>query len=94
MKTLLTALSILALAVACNRKDSGSEFQQKQQEVNKEYREEVKDANKERKEEMSEAREDLREEQKEEAKEYIDEGNGAVIDRVEEEVEVVEPKKK
>jgi hypothetical protein len=89
MKTLLSALSILVLAVACN-KEPAAEFQEKQQEANKEYRDQVNDANEERikdvqnarearDKEIKDAREDLSEQQKEEAVEYVEDSEAATV---------------
>jgi DNA-binding cell septation regulator SpoVG len=101
MKILLMALPLMFIAISCNNKDAGTEFKQQKEEVNKEYRESVQDASQQRSEEIGDAaeerseelegaREDLKEHQKEEATEYVEESDGARIDRSEQEVEVIE----
>ena len=93
MKTLLFALPLMLIAVSCNNsKDANTEFNQQKEEVNKEYNEDVKELNQERSEEMKDAREDLQEEQKEEAVDYVEDAEGARINRGAQEVDVVEPK--
>jgi hypothetical protein len=89
MKTLLSALSILVLAVACNKEPS-AEYQQKQQEANQDYREQVNEAAEDRSEDIQDAREDLREEQKEEAEDYVDDSEAATVDRNANKVNVIE----
>ncbi len=92
MKTLLSALSILILAVACN-KEPVAEFQEKQQEVNKEYREEVNEANEERIKKMHDAREDLREQQKEEAVEYVEDSEAATVNPNSDTIRIIKKEK-
>ncbi len=100
MKTLLSALCILALAVACN-KEPAAEYQEKQQEVMKDYREDVNQATQDRNEEiqeatedrneaMGDATEDLREEQKEEAEDYVEDSESATVNEEMERVNVIE----
>ena len=103
MKTLLFALPLMLIAVSCNNsKDAGTEYNQQREEVNKEFNqdvneinqeraEEVNDLKEERNDELNEASEDLNEQQKEEAVDYVDEAEGARINRNADEVEVTEP---
>jgi F0F1-type ATP synthase membrane subunit b/b' len=91
MKTLLSALSILVLATACNMKDSNTELKQKQQEANKEFNDEVKDASQERSKEFKDASKEYGEEQKEEAEDYLESGEGATIDKDSDTIHVDEP---
>lgn len=91
MKILLLALPMLFVAIGCN-KNAGTEFNKEKEEVNKEYKESIKDATQERSEDLDSAIEDLEEQQKEEAKDYVEESEGARINRDQQEVEVEESK--
>lgn len=93
MKLLLIGISLMFMAVGCNKsKDASTEFQKEKQEANKEYGEKVKEATKERSEDIRDASKDLMEEQKEEAKDYIDKSDAARVNKHEQEVDVNESK--
>lgn len=62
MKTILVTLSILMLAVACDKRAPETKLQQEAQEARHDYNKEMNDAAQEREEEMNEAREDFRKE--------------------------------
>jgi hypothetical protein len=89
MKSLLLALPLLLIAVSCNNsKDAATEFNQQKEEVNREFNEEVQDLKEERSEDLKDAREDLKEEQKEEAIDYVEDADGARIERETQNIEV------
>ena len=89
MKTLFMAFALLTVGVACNKSPS-TDYNQKQEEAKQDYREEVNEAAKDRNEEIKDARKDLQEAQKEEAQEYVEESDGASVDKSQQRINVNE----
>lgn len=89
MKTLLLALPLMLFAISCNNsKDASTEFNQQKEEANREFNEDVQDLEQERRDDLNDAQEDLRDQQKEEAVDYVEDAEGARIDRGAQEVDV------
>lgn len=63
MKTILMSLSILMLAIACDRRPTEVKQQERMEDARHKFQEEVYDANQEKAEAVRDAKRDLREEE-------------------------------
>jgi predicted Holliday junction resolvase-like endonuclease len=63
MKTILLSLSVLMLAIACDRRPTEVKQQERMEDARHKFQEEVYDANREKAEAVKDAQRDLREEE-------------------------------